>query len=37
MKKSALILFNLALMTGLSAQSYKKSYRETKKITHIDK
>ena len=37
MKKKALILFNLALMTSLNAQSYKKSYPETKKINHIDK
>ena len=37
MKKKALILFNLALMTTMNAQSYKKSYPETKEINHVDK
>ena len=37
MKKTALVLFNIALMTGLNAQSYKKSYPETKKVNHVDK
>lgn len=37
MKRKAIILFNLALMTSLSAQSYKKSYPETKKVNHVDK
>ena len=37
MKKTALVLFNIALMTSLNAQSYKKSYPETKKVNHVDK
>ena len=37
MKKKALILFNLALMTTMNAQSYKKSYPQTKEINHVDK
>lgn len=36
MKKKALILFNLALMTTMNAQSYKKSYPQTKEINHVD-
>ncbi len=36
MKKTALVLFNIALMTALNAQSYKKSYPETKKINQVD-
>ena len=37
MKKTALVLLNIALMTNLNAQSYKKSYPETKKVNHVDK
>jgi len=37
MKKKALILFNLALMTTMNAQSYNKSYPQTKEINHVDK
>ena len=37
MKKKAFILLNIALMTSLSAQAYKKAYPETKKIEHTDK
>lgn len=36
MKKRVLVLFNIALMTSLNAQSHKISYPETKKINHID-
>lgn len=37
MKKTALLLFNLAIMTSLNAQGFKKKYPETKKINHVDK
>ena len=37
MKKTALLLFNLAIMTSLNAQDFKKSYPNTKKISHVDK
>ena len=36
MKKTAFILFNVALMVGVNAQSYKKKYPDTKKIDHVD-
>ena len=36
MKKTAFILLNVALMTGINAQSYKKKYPETKKVDHTD-
>ncbi len=36
MKKTVFLALNLAIMTGLHAQGYKKSYPETKKIDHFD-